>query len=60
MKENLIDKFIISIIPYLLGSGKQLFKPGRPSQNIKFVGSKTFSSGLVQLEYINLASDIQS
>lgn len=60
MKEKLIDKFIISIIPHLLGSGKQLFKSGRPSQNIKFVGSKTFPSGLVQLEYVkhNIVSDI--
>lgn len=62
MKENLIDKFIISIIPYLLGRGKQLFKPGRPSQNIKLIGSKTFPSGLVQLEYFkrNMDSDMQS
>lgn len=51
MKENLIDKFIISIIPHLLGGGKQLFKSGRPEQSIKLVGSKTFPTGLVQLEY---------
>lgn len=51
MKLNLIDQFIISIIPHLLGSGKQLFKSGRSSQNIKFIDTKTFSSGLVQLKY---------
>lgn len=51
MKENLIDKFIISIIPHLLGSGKRLFKCGSSEQKIKLISSKAFQSGLVQLEY---------
>lgn len=32
LKENLIDEFIISIIPILLGNGTQLFKSERPEQ----------------------------
>jgi dihydrofolate reductase len=49
--ENLVDEVIISIIPVLLGSGIQLFKEGRSTQNLKLISSKTFPSGLVQLRY---------
>jgi dihydrofolate reductase len=51
MKRNLIDKYIISIIPHLLGGGITLFKPGRQEQKIKLMRSMTFPSGLVQLWY---------
>jgi dihydrofolate reductase len=51
MKVNLVDRYIISIIPHLLGSGISLFKPGRQEQQLKFIHCKTFPSGLVQLWY---------
>ena len=51
MKQNLIDKFIISVIPHLIGGGVTLFKSGRPEQNLKLIRSMTFPSGLVQLWY---------
>jgi dihydrofolate reductase len=51
MKLNLIDRYIISVIPVMLGNGTPLFKPGRPQQNLKLVDSKTYPSGLVQLWY---------
>jgi dihydrofolate reductase len=51
MKYNLIDRFIISIVPVLLGGGISLFKPGRQEQNLKLIECKTFSTGLVQLCY---------
>ena len=51
MKVNLIDKFIISIIPVFIGDGIRLFKSGRPEQNLKLIDSKAFSTGLVQLWY---------
>jgi len=51
LKEQLIDKIIISIIPHLVGSGVRLFKDGAPEQSIKLVRSITFPSGLVQLWY---------
>lgn len=51
MKLNLIDRFIISVIPHLLGGGVTLFKPGRPEQNLKLIRNVTFPSGLVQLWY---------
>lgn len=51
LKHDLIDGFIISIIPILLGEGTRLFKDGRPEQMLELVGTQTFDTGLVQLHY---------
>lgn len=51
LKQKLIDKLIISVIPHLLGSGIKLFKEGVPEQNLLFQKSITFPTGLVQLYY---------
>ncbi|MGM8363324.1 dihydrofolate reductase family protein [Flavobacterium sp. ARAG 55.4] len=51
MKHNLIDEFIISIIPVILGDGTKLFKDGRPEQALEFIEAKTFDTGLAQLHY---------
>lgn len=51
LKEKLIDKMIISIIPHLLGTGKRLFIDGRPEQEIELIKELAYPSGLVQLWY---------
>lgn len=51
LKDELIDKMIISIIPHLVGNGVRLFKDGRPEQYLKLTHSTTYPSGLVQLWY---------
>ncbi|MCK0131567.1 dihydrofolate reductase family protein [Flavobacteriaceae bacterium F08102] len=51
LKSDLIDEFIISIIPILVGNGTRLFKEGRPEQLLTFVSAKTYDTGLVQLQY---------
>jgi len=51
LKDNLIDEFIISVIPILVGSGTRLFKEGRPEQNLELVSVNKFAKGLVQLHY---------
>lgn len=51
LKDNLIDEFIISVIPVLVGDGTKLFRDGRPEQILKLVNAKTFDTGLVQLHY---------
>ncbi|MFA4870195.1 MAG: dihydrofolate reductase family protein [Pedobacter sp.] len=51
LKHELIDEFIISVIPVLLGDGTRLFKDGRPDQTLEFITAKTFDTGLVQLYY---------
>lgn len=51
LNENLIDEFIISIIPVLVGNGTRLFKDGRPEQKLQLITTKQFESGLIQLHY---------
>ncbi len=51
LKNDLVDEFIISVVPVLLGNGTRLFKDGRPEQLLEFVTAKTFETGLVQLHY---------
>ncbi|HLN56845.1 MAG TPA: dihydrofolate reductase family protein [Bacteroidales bacterium] len=51
LKENLIDEFIISIIPILLGDGIRLFKDGRPELRLSLMHSECYGTGLVQLHY---------
>ena len=51
LKHDLIDEFVISVIPVLLGNGTRLFKDGRPEQAIEFQTAKTFDTGLTQLHY---------
>ncbi len=48
---DLIDEFMISVIPVLVGSGIKLFKDGRPEQKLKLVSVKSFDSGLTQLYF---------
>jgi len=51
LKDRLIDEFIISIIPVLVGNGTKLFKDGRPEQNLELISTKHFDTGLVQFHY---------
>lgn len=51
MKRDLIDQYIVSIIPMMLGKGVSLFKPGRAQMNLSLVDCKSYPSGLVQLWY---------
>lgn len=51
LKSDLIDEFIISILPILVGNGTRLFNNGRPEQQLELVNSETFDTGLTQLHY---------
>lgn len=51
MKNDLIDEFVISVVPIFLGNGTRLFKDGRPEQKLELVYSNTFDTGLTQLKY---------
>lgn len=51
LKHDLIDEFIISVVPVLLGNGTRLFKDGRAEQLLELVNTKDFDTGLTQLHY---------
>ena len=51
MKHGLVDEYIISVHPAVLGGGLPLFLPGFPEQKLEFIRSESFTSGLVQLSY---------
>lgn len=52
MEHDLIDEYIISIIPHILGDGKRLFIGGVGEQPITLVSTRQFESGLVQMKYV--------
>lgn len=51
--QNLIDLYIITIIPVFLGDGIHLFKEGRPKQDLTLLKSESYKNGAVQLWYEN-------
>ncbi|GAA4467873.1 dihydrofolate reductase family protein [Nemorincola caseinilytica] len=51
MKEDLIDRYIISVIPVFIGGGIRLYNEGRPQQQLSLVRSMAYTSGLVQTWY---------
>lgn len=51
LRHDLIDEFIISVIPIFVGNGTRLFKDNRPEQQLEFVHVKSFETGLTQLHY---------
>jgi len=51
LKNDLIDEFVISIVPILAGNGTRLFKDGRPEQQLELLNTKAFDTGLTQLYY---------
>lgn len=51
LKQKLIDEFIISVIPILVGEGTRLFNDGRPEQNLELLDVRKFETGLTQLHY---------
>jgi dihydrofolate reductase len=51
MKQDLIDEYIISIIPVFLGSGIALFGKTGMQKMLRLKYSNSFASGLVQVAY---------
>jgi len=51
MQADLIDDYILSVIPIFLGSGIRLFKDGRPEMSMSLLSVTNYESGLVQMRY---------
>lgn len=58
LQNDLIDEFIISIIPILLGNGTKLFNDKRPEQRLELFSTRQFDKGLVQLHYKRVKNNI--
>lgn len=48
---GLIDVFRFMVHPVILGSGKRLFTDDTPKQQLRLIDTKTFSKGIVVMEY---------
>jgi dihydrofolate reductase len=51
LKNNLIDEFVITVIPVVLGEGISLFAEGCGEHHVKLQNIKNYDSGVVQLFY---------
>ncbi len=59
MQLNLIEEYIISIIPMILGDGIRLFRGGLAERKrLELLNTKTFETGLVQLHYATHAPQL--
>ena len=52
MEHDLIDEYIVSVVPTVLGRGKRLFLGKTQPRTIKLASVKEYETGLVQLRYI--------
>lgn len=48
---EIIDEYIISVHPVILGDGISLFQGECPQTDLELLGAASFASGLVQLHY---------
>lgn len=51
--KGLIDEYIISIIPFLLGEGIRLFGESGTGKGLKMQSARSYASGLVQINYMS-------
>jgi dihydrofolate reductase len=51
MRHDLIDEYVLSIHPVVLGSGRRLFPDGGPAATLRLVASVTTSTGVVIATY---------
>jgi len=51
LKYKLIDEFIISVIPIIIGKGINLYTQNYSQIQLELISSKSFESGLVQVHY---------
>ena|ERR1022692_3688895 len=56
MEHGLIDEFHFLIFPVALGTGQRLFEDSPVTTHLKLVDSTTFSTGIVALTYVPIAT----
>ena len=61
MSHDVIDEYVISIHPVILGSSIPLFRGSMPTTPLKLQNTRTFETGLAQLTYVRpLTPDTRS
>jgi dihydrofolate reductase len=51
MRAGLVDEFVLSIHPLVLGSGRRLFPDGGPDATLELVDTKPTTTGVVIATY---------
>ncbi len=49
--QGLLDELTVTVVPVVLGAGKPLFDRRLPGGPMQLAGTRTFSSGMVELRY---------
>ncbi len=52
MSHDLIDEFVISVHPIVLGDGIPLYRAPLPMKKLSFQNCQAFDTGLIQLTYV--------
>jgi len=51
VRRHLVDEYVLSIHPLVLGAGRRLFPDGSPSTALRLVDTKTTTTGVVIATY---------
>jgi len=51
LRHNLVDEYVLSIHPLVLGTGRRLFAEGSPFTKFQLVDTKTSSTGVIMATY---------
>ena len=51
MRRNIVDEYVLSMHPMVLGSGRRLFPDGSPFAALRLVDTKTTTTGVVISTY---------
>jgi len=51
LKADLVDELYLGVVPVLLGDGIPLFPSGFPQRDFALIENKTYSKGLIALQY---------
>ena len=51
MRQNLVDQYLLTIHPLVLGAGRRLFADGGPGASLRLIDSRTTTTGVVVATY---------